>query len=214
MANASKEVAIHHFPHFPRPHRPHGDNLILAGLAIVGFGLAGVTLGVSKDAIDRVQPRTDSLPRSGVVEPEVMIFPMGEYLNLTLSSTGEVVMEFTKEPKPLKAMSFNVEEGELVSFQDNDPDNPQFFSISPDSLRDNSFVPVFGKGNKDFALAPDNIPHGDIWLIRRNGDGENLGPDGQILLSGESPILTRIDWVNLAIPFRAPEKFSSSSIVS
>lgn len=210
MANASKEVVIHHFPHFPRPHRPHGDNLILAGLAVVGFGLAGVTLGVSKDAIDRTQPRIDSLPRPGVVEPEVMRFPIGEYLNLTLGSAGEVVMEFTKEPKPLKAISFNatsfeIDEGGLIYFRHADPNKSQSFGVFVDSLKDNSFVPVFGNGDKDFPLASDNIPHGDIWLIRRNGDGENLGPDGQILPPGELPILTRIDWVNLAIPFQLPE---------
>lgn len=236
MANPSKEIAIHHFPHFPRPHRPHGDNLILAGLAIVGFGLAGVTLGVTKDAVDRIQPRTDSFPRPGAVEPEAMRFPVGEYINLTIGSTGEVVMEFTQEPKPLKAMSFNatsfeIDEGGLVYFRNDDPNNPQVFEISPDSLRNDNFVPVFVEGDKYFSqvldniprgdISPtrlngngerlssneiilDNIPRGDIWLMRTNENGERLGQNGQILLPGESPILTRIDWVNLAIPFQLP----------
>mgnify|MGYP001589314036 CR=1 FL=1 len=188
--------------HAPRPgHRATWAGILLAGAT------ATAVIASNINAVGRVKPQTEQLPRPGTADPEKMEHPLGEYLTLSVSPTGEIVIEkFTKEPETLKAVSFNVEEGELVNFQNSDPDNPQSFSVSPDSLRDSSFVAVFGKGDKDFALAPDNIPHGDIWLIRTNENGEPLGQDGQILPPGESPFMTQIGGVSLAIPFQAPSR--------
>lgn len=185
-------------PVYRMPHVPHRGRLIAA--AIMAVTLAAVSRGALENSSE-----TTVQPRPGAADPEKMKHPLGEYLTLSVSPTGEIVIEkFTKEAETLKAVSFNVEEGELINFQNNDPDNPQSFSVFPDNLNDSSFVAVFGKGDKDFALAPDNIPHGDIWLIRTNENGEPLGQDGQILPPGESPFMTQIDGVNLAIPFQAP----------
>lgn len=206
----AEKLPVYHAPRVPRLRRPHGDRPIWAALGAAGVLAVGVTVGALIDAGNRLGTKTEPAPaepipvRLNPPDKKTMEYPYGEPVNLTQDSSG-IIVKFNGEPQLLKAITFNVEEGQNVIFTNNDLENPQEFEVAPDRLMNDYFVPFFGDGDKPFPQAEDNQPTGDIWLMRVNANREPIGEHGQVLPEGTSPIYTRIDYVNLNIP-EAPQE--------
>lgn len=180
--------------HFPKiPHVSHGRVILLIAGALAAVGVAAnITVE------HRQRPPSNTVPGE---KDDIMSYPYGETLNLFIDSSGDTVIKFNRdEPQVLKAVSFNVGEDEKVLFVNNNPDNPQRLRVDTVNLVNDYFVPFFGEGDRQFILAVDNIPVGDIWLMRVNENGEPLGFGGEVLSEKDFPIYTRIDNVKLDLP--------------
>lgn len=187
-------------PAYRMPHIPHRRRIIAA--AVLAVALAA-TAKVSSDNSPGIPPE----PGTGRIPPEQMRYPWGtQLLELRLDPSGVLVEKITTKPQVLRATSFNVEEGQGLTFIEDIATTDLLSSggtvyaapiiMSPQSLENAYFVPVLGAGD-DFIQGGDS-PRGDPYLRLSDAQGNPVeGPNGV-------PIYTRPDQVNLTIPEQIP----------
>lgn len=208
-------------PHAPKhPHIPFKKRATAVALAVA---MTGTAVGLTLRRNDPM-PFSDTVTAAGMTqEQEEFLYDGRQLVRFTKSPTGEISYESTSKAQVLKAESFNLEEGQGLSFTENIalPKDEQTVAVtlSPDELTNAYFVPVLGKEIEV------KTPYGDIPVDRSiaEADKENeepiikldKGPQGTPYLrlshadgtpiegSNGKPIYAELSQVNLQIPEQA-----------